>query len=339
MEKSISKRFIYKLICALLVVLLLAVLLDFWSRNNAVKDTASSEENIQESASQVIIEDSSEEPQEEISSPEEIYYQELIEKSSKNCTKDSSVVYNPQEWNDKANFLLNELINDPVYQEFGIDLSAKEGYPYLVAVNRAASTVTVYAVDEDGNYSVPYMAMVCSGGEHTPLGYFETPVNYGWKYLSGPCFGQYATRIWDAYLFHSVPYYTEHKDDLEYDEFNELGTTASKGCIRLAVVDTKWIYDNCPLGTKVVIYDYAEEPGPMGKPGTIYIDPSNEELRGWDPTDPDENNPWPVEFRSGTAIRSELAESNYEAEQDNTNINPTDLQGWSHDSKTEGTRG
>ena len=26
----------------------------------------------------------------------------------------------------------------------------------------------------------------------------------------------------------------------------------SLGCIRLAVVDVKWIYDNCPLGTPVV---------------------------------------------------------------------------------------
>ena len=103
---------------------------------------------------------------------------------------------------------------------------------------------------------------------------FNTPVNYDWRLLSGPCYGQYATRIWDAYLFHSVPYYTQHKDDLEYVEFNKLGTQASLGCIRLMVVDVKWIYDNCPIGTTVVIYDDAATPGPMGTPGTIYIDPT-----------------------------------------------------------------
>lgn len=81
----------------------------------------------------------------------------------------------------------------------------------------------------------------------------------------GPSYGQYATRIYDGYLFHSVPYYSQHKDDVEYDEFNKLGTVASLGCIRLAVVDVKWIYDNCPLGTPVVIYN-DKDPGPMGKP-------------------------------------------------------------------------
>lgn len=82
----------------------------------------------------------------------------------------------------------------------------------------------------------------------------------------GPSYGQYATRIFDSYLFHSVPYYSQHKDDIEYDEYNLLGTSASLGCIRLEVVDVKWIYDNCPLGTPVLIYADAENPGPMGKP-------------------------------------------------------------------------
>src|SRR5699024_5914383 len=92
------------------------------------------------------------------------------------------------------------------------------------------------------------------------------PICYDWRLLLGPSYGQYATRIYGGYLFHSVPYYSQHKDDVEYDQFNELGTPASLGCIRLAVVDVKWIYDNCPIGTPVVIYDDAENPGPMANP-------------------------------------------------------------------------
>ena len=155
--------------------------------------------------------------------------------------------------------------------------------------------------------------------------------------------GQYATRIWDSYLFHTVPYYSQHKDDIEYDQFNQLGTQASLGCIRLLVCDVKWIYDNCPIGTRVVIYDNADDPGPMGKPGTIYTDPTDESKRGWDPTDPDSANPWDAAFRSGTAIRSEAAWNEWnDAQNDgrwNGSINPTDLQGWSTDSSVEGTRG
>ena len=213
----------------------------------------------------------------------------------------------------------------------------------MIAVNRAASAVTVLARDEEENYPKPYMAMVCSGGADTPLGFFATPVNYDWRLLAGPSYGQYATRIWDSYLFHTVPYYSQHKDDIEYDQFNQLGTQASLGCIRLLVCDVKWIYDNCPIGTRVVIYDNADDPGPMGKPGTIYTDPTDESKRGWDPTDPDSANPWDAAFRSGTAIRSEAAWNEWnDAQNDgrwNGSINPTDLQGWSTDSSVEGTRG
>ena len=75
---------------------------------------------------------------------------------------------------------------------------------------------------------------------------------------------------------------------------------------------SKWIYDNCPLGTPVLIYADAENPGPMGKPGTIYTDPADTEKRGWDPTDPDPANPWDDAFETGTTIRSQAAWDQWE---------------------------
>ena len=258
-----------------------------------------------------------------------------------NATGEKPQVTDPAGWNEAGREIIDGLAADPVYAGRGFTGAVREEYPYLLAVNRAASTVTVYTADEDDRYTVPFMAMVCSGGSDTPTGHFNTPVQYHWRLLAGPCYGQYATRIWDAYLFHSVPYYTQHKDDVEYDQFNQLGTSASLGCIRLAVVDVKWIYDNCPLGTPVIIYDDAERPGPMGKPGTIYTDPADETRRGWDPTDPDPVNPWPDNFRTGTAIRSQAAWDQWDElhEEWNTRLTPTDLRGFSTDSSKEGTRG
>ena len=260
-----------------------------------------------------------------------------------NATKDAPVVTDPATWNERGKALMDRLSSDEFFVEQGIKVDEKEGFPYLIAVNRAASTVTVYTLDEEGRYTVPYMAMVCSGGEDTPLGFFATPVSYDWRLLAGPSYGQYATRIWDAYLFHSVPYYSQHKDDVEYDQFNELGTPASLGCIRLMVNDVKWIYDNCDIGTRVIIYDDAEDPGPMGKPGTIYTDPADETKRGWDPTDPDPENPWDDKYLTGTTIRSQAAWDEWNAAQADgrwaDSLTPTDLQGWSTDSSVEGTRG
>ena len=262
--------------------------------------------------------------------------------ATSNATKDAPQIKDPTTWDDNAAKTLAGLKTQ--FAAYGLTLDAKEGYPYLLAVNNAGGVVTVYAVDSaTKKYAVPFMAMVCSGGMDTPTGYFSTPVDYSWRLLMGPSYGQYATRIYDSYLFHSVPYYSQHKDDVEYDEFNLLGTRASLGCIRLAVVDVKWIYDNCPLGTPVIIYNDADDPGPMGKPGTIYTDPADTEKRGWDPTDPDSANPWDAAFRSGTAIRSEAAWNEWnDAQNDgrwNGSINPADLQGWSTDSSVEGTRG
>ena len=48
--------------------------------------------------------------------------------------------------------------------------------------------------------------------------------------------------------------------------------------------------NNCYVGTEVEFYG-SSDPGPLGKPESQKIS-SNYNLRGWDPTDPDPNNPW-----------------------------------------------
>ena len=61
--------------------------------------------------------------------------------------------------------------------------------------------------------------------------------------------------------------------------------------MRLCVADEKWLYDNCPEGFPCCIYDEATSPGPLGKPQGIIIDTADAR-RGWDPTDPNPDNPW-----------------------------------------------
>ena len=85
-------------------------------------------------------------------------------------------------------------------------------------------------------------------------------------------------------------YFTEGENGSAYLEYNKLGTDASKGCVRLSVRDVKWIYDNCPRGTTVKIYD-GNLPSGVSKPSSIKID-ENSPNKGWDPTDPDKKNPW-----------------------------------------------
>ncbi len=164
-------------------------------------------------------------------------------------------------------------------------------FPYCIKINRALNTATVYEKDEDGEFTVPLKAIVVSCGTDTPLGTFHISSQYRWKLMDGDVYAQYASRVVGHILIHSVPYYTASSDDLCYREYNKLGTTASHGCIRMTAVDSKWVFQNCKSGTTVVIYDDSDSAGPLGKPTAPKV-PTTGKYRGWDPTDPDKDNPW-----------------------------------------------
>ena len=188
--------------------------------------------------------------------------------------------------------------DDPLVNAHNTTKGSEE-FPYYICVNRKQNMIIVYTMDDDGYYTVPYKAFVCSvglpdpendGAVNTPIGTFNTTNQYTWRLLEGNVYGQYATRIVDHILFHSVPYYEQSKDTLEWEEYNKLGQAASLGCIRMTVEDAKWIYDNCPKGTTVTIYE-SDKTEPFEKPEAQKI-PEDSPYRGWDPTDPDPENPW-----------------------------------------------
>lgn len=156
---------------------------------------------------------------------------------------------------------------------------------YLAKVNRTTCTVTIYAQDGSNGYIIPVKRFACSvglPGKETPTGTFHTLAKYRWHELIGPSYGQYCTRIVGGILFHSVAGSNMTSYNLDPNQYNLLGSPASSGCVRLCVRDAKWIYDNCPLGMEVVIYD-SPDPGPLGQGPIIRITDPNQ---NWDPTDP-----------------------------------------------------
>lgn len=161
---------------------------------------------------------------------------------------------------------------------------------YLIKVNRQMNCVTVYTYDSKGKYTIPVRAMVCSCGlnKGTILGEYKTYFQKEWNALLNNVYGHYVTGISGNYLFHSVPYYSTDENRLETEEYNKLGSDGSLGCVRLSVADSKWVYDNCPVGTPVMIYDDSN-PGPLGKPESMHI---TDLTNGWDPTDDNKKNPY-----------------------------------------------
>lgn len=186
--------------------------------------------------------------------------------------------------------------------------AAGNGRPYCIMVNRTMNTVTVYGLDEDGFYTVPVKAMVCSvgrSGSITPRGTYSVGSKRAWCHMVDGTYGQYATQFYGNYLFHSVCYSAADPSTLLTYEYNMLGSPASLGCVRLQTADAKWIYDNCAAGTRVTVYDDASSPGPLGKPDKAVSGITPAMDNGWDPTDPRENNPWRSSLVSGVSLSAE----------------------------------
>lgn len=186
----------------------------------------------------------------------------------------------------------------------GSNHSTAAASDYQIKINKQANCVTIYKKNASGKYKA-VKAMVCSTGYATKLGTFSLGEKMRWHVLDGPCYGQYCTRIYGGVLFHSV-WYTGQNDPstLSISSYNKLGTTASHGCVRLTVADAKWIYDNVPSGTQVVIYS-SSNPGPLGKPKAIKLPYTY----GWDPTDIwNPNNPWNNKKPSISGVKNQTVD-------------------------------
>jgi lipoprotein-anchoring transpeptidase ErfK/SrfK len=70
---------------------------------------------------------------------------------------------------------------------------------------------------------------------------------YSYRLASG---AKYWIRFNGQYLFHSIPM-DENKIIIPGEDV--VGQKSSNGCVRLLLDDIKWIYDNIPDGTIVVI--------------------------------------------------------------------------------------
>lgn len=153
---------------------------------------------------------------------------------------------------------------------------------YLLKVNKTLNCLTVYAKDGANGYIIPVKAMLTSVGDDTPIGTFQTPEKYRWRLMVNDTYTQYATRITQGFLLHSITYSDTKEDSLLTVGYNGLGVTRSLGCVRLTCENAKWIYDNCSLGTSVQIYEDPNVASPFDKPELIPIS----EQQTWDPTDP-----------------------------------------------------
>lgn len=158
------------------------------------------------------------------------------------------------------------------------------GGPFEIKINKQMNCLTVYAQDGGNGFIIPVKSFLTSTGDDTPIGTFRTPEKYRWRLMINDVYTQYATRLGSglSILMHSIIYSAQNPYTVWASTYNNLGIARSAGCIRLTTADSKWIYDHCPLGTSVTVYN-SPVPGPFERP-TIAAEIAFEQT--WDPTDP-----------------------------------------------------
>ena len=156
----------------------------------------------------------------------------------------------------------------------------QEDTTWSIQVNLTTNTVTVF------RGKVAVKAFACAAGLRegsTPVGNFQLKDKLRWHELVGPSWGQWCSHITGDILFHTLPYYSNSDNyTMLPEEYNQIGESSSHGCIRLAATDAKYLYDNCPVGTAVTIFNGTAEDDPLGKPMPLF---AGKWTGVYDPTD------------------------------------------------------
>ncbi len=144
------------------------------------------------------------------------------------------------------------------YSKFNIDITAfvndngiESPSDYLI-VTSIKERIT-YIFEKEGDMWVLLYKWSCTVGKpSTPTikGVFAVGVKYPAITSEGSkVSAKYATNIVGEYFYHSILY--DLTGTYVYD--GRLGVAISHGCIRLDTDNARWIFDNVPEGTTIVI--------------------------------------------------------------------------------------
>ena len=137
--------------------------------------------------------------------------------------------------------------NIPTGQQMMSSIANNSGFTsgtsYLILVSRSRHEVGVFRGSYNNWSCIKFWSCV-TGAPSTPTitGTFST-TGFKRTNLTTDSRARWCTQINGGYFFHSI-----------LASNSELGSSQSHGCIRLAVENAKWVYDNIQRGTKVYIY-------------------------------------------------------------------------------------
>jgi|GEM_PF-1756807 len=132
------------------------------------------------------------------------------------------------------------------------------GPPATIVVYRKSNVMGVY----DANNQLLRACFVSTGkaGHETPLGVYQIyqHTDKGWYHpMVDGTYGRWCMRFKQGgYMIHSVCYANAGDAEPIPQEVADIGTSVSRGCVRLNVTDAEWLYNATSDGCSVIVIDY-----------------------------------------------------------------------------------
>lgn len=168
-------------------------------------------------------------------------------KGTKETTQAASVMRTPIDWRKPSQTTAYPTLSQ--VKNLWIRVSIDGNRTYVMSGDRVIYTMYSSAGEYERNASGQLVS-------DTPTGVFHVEHERGthfYSQMSGEGANWWVSwKDHGIYLFHSVP--VDINGNYETAEADKLGKEpASHGCIRLSVPDAKWLYEQLPYGTKVVV--------------------------------------------------------------------------------------
>ena len=162
-----------------------------------------------------------------------------------------------------------------------LNVGAKaDGLQYWIGVDVHNQRTTIYSTADN---SVVHCWLCTTGASATPTpqGVYYLPEAKGSERQEWFSFTRswvkYAVRYTRRLYFHSILYRRPDDNSMMTGTLHHLGKKGSAGCVRLEPQHAKWLCDNCPTGTMVVIYSGVDDPritGILGHQPSLDTTPS-----------------------------------------------------------------
>ena len=153
--------------------------------------------------------------------------------------------------------------------------------PYLIYVSKNSYTIAILGLDEDGEYSEllrTYNTAIGRTSAQTRAGTYKITTRERWRDWGG-VYTPYSTKHSGGLFFHGPVYYAKDPFQMKASSYNEIGSSATSGCMRTSTAAAAWIYYNCPDGTQVIIANDSKY--------TSVPQANIDDSQNYDPTDPD----------------------------------------------------